>query len=277
MATRAGAPDLANAIWRRRPLAPRARVLQQEMGRAGAYNPHVGMGTSMFGPTLLGIRTGRRSSGTSRRSSKASFAGARAIRNRAPDRTSPAFRPSAARRRGPLAGQRPENLDLGRQHSRLVLLPGAHGPEGQEARRHQLRADRHASAGRRNPADQADRRQLALLRDLLHRRQGGQGRHGRAAERRLDGGQAPAATRAFGPGRRAGLERRPPRAGGILAKDYTSAPLDDKEGRIADQDLRTQPQVTNAMVQLPGPSSRPPCARCWSRRATPGPPAPPRS
>jgi hypothetical protein len=31
------------------------------------------------------------------------------------------------------------------------------------------------------------------------------------------------------------------------------------------------------MVQLPGPSSRPPCARCWSRRATPGPPAPPRS
>ena len=30
-----------------------ARVLQQEMDRAGAYNPVAGMGTSMFGPTLL--------------------------------------------------------------------------------------------------------------------------------------------------------------------------------------------------------------------------------
>jgi len=30
-----------------------ARVLQQEMARIGAYNPIVGMGTSMFGPTLL--------------------------------------------------------------------------------------------------------------------------------------------------------------------------------------------------------------------------------
>jgi len=32
---------------------PQARVLQQEMDRLGAYNPVAGMGTSMFGPTLL--------------------------------------------------------------------------------------------------------------------------------------------------------------------------------------------------------------------------------
>jgi alkylation response protein AidB-like acyl-CoA dehydrogenase len=32
---------------------PQARVLQQEMDRAGAYNPMMGMGISMFGPTLL--------------------------------------------------------------------------------------------------------------------------------------------------------------------------------------------------------------------------------
>jgi alkylation response protein AidB-like acyl-CoA dehydrogenase len=32
---------------------PEARVLQQEMDRIGAYNPMVGMGLSMFGPTLL--------------------------------------------------------------------------------------------------------------------------------------------------------------------------------------------------------------------------------
>src|SRR5450631_863045 len=30
-----------------------ARVLQQEMSRIGAFNPLGGMGTSMFGPTLL--------------------------------------------------------------------------------------------------------------------------------------------------------------------------------------------------------------------------------
>ena len=30
-----------------------ARVLQQELGRAGAFNPIGGMGTAMFGPTLL--------------------------------------------------------------------------------------------------------------------------------------------------------------------------------------------------------------------------------
>ena len=33
--------------------AAEARVLQQEMARIGAYNPIIGMGTSMFGPTLL--------------------------------------------------------------------------------------------------------------------------------------------------------------------------------------------------------------------------------
>jgi alkylation response protein AidB-like acyl-CoA dehydrogenase len=32
---------------------PQARALQQEMDRIGAFNPMVGMGTSMFGPTLL--------------------------------------------------------------------------------------------------------------------------------------------------------------------------------------------------------------------------------
>ncbi|HEX2560826.1 acyl-CoA dehydrogenase family protein [Phenylobacterium sp.] len=32
---------------------PESRVLQQEMNRIGAYNPVAGMGTSMFGPTLL--------------------------------------------------------------------------------------------------------------------------------------------------------------------------------------------------------------------------------
>jgi len=33
--------------------AAEARILLQEMGRIGARNPIIGMGTSMFGPTLL--------------------------------------------------------------------------------------------------------------------------------------------------------------------------------------------------------------------------------
>ena len=45
-------------------------------------------------------------------------------------------------------------------------------PKAQQARGHQLRPDRHAPAGRRDAADPADLRRLAVLRDLLHRREG---------------------------------------------------------------------------------------------------------
>ena len=74
----------------------------------------------------------------------------------------------------PLADQRPEDLDLLRRPGRLVLLPGAHRHD-EEARGHQLRADRHDDARRRDAADQADLRRVAVLRDLLHRREGPQG------------------------------------------------------------------------------------------------------
>ena len=90
---------------------------------------------------------------------------------------------------------------------RLVLLPGAHRHH-QEARGHQLPADRHAVARRRGAADQADRRRLAVLRDLLHRREGAEGEPGRAAERRLDHRQAPSAARAQRPLRRRRRRRR---------------------------------------------------------------------
>ena len=55
-----------------------------------------------------------------------------------------------------------------------MLLPGAHRHH-EEARGHQLPADRHDDAGRRDAADQADQRHLAVLRDLLHRREGAEG------------------------------------------------------------------------------------------------------
>ena len=53
-----------------------------------------------------------------------------------------------------------------------------------------------ASPGRRDAADQADLRRLAVLRDLLHRREGPQGEPRRPAQRRLGDRQAPAAIRA---------------------------------------------------------------------------------
>ena len=49
-----GRADLAGGLWRRRALARRgAACVQQELNRAGAYNPIGGMGVMMFGPTLL--------------------------------------------------------------------------------------------------------------------------------------------------------------------------------------------------------------------------------
>ena len=49
------------------------------------------------------------------------------------------------------------------------------------------------SARRRSPPDQADQRPFAVLRNLLHRREGAEGKSGRQAERRLGNRQAPAA------------------------------------------------------------------------------------
>ena len=207
---RAGARRPGRRSTARGGLTPaEARVLQQEMDRIGAYNPMVGMGLSMFGPTLLEYGTEAQKQRhippiVKRRAALVPglLRAGRRLRPRKPA-------DQVRGRRRPLEDQRPEDLDERRAVRRLVLLPGAHRHH-EEARRHQLRADRHASARRRDAADQADRRLLAVLRDLLHRRAGREGRHGRAAERRLDGGQAPAAARALGPGRRADDGRRRP-------------------------------------------------------------------
>ena len=148
-----------------------------------------------------------RSSGTSRRSSAASCAGARATPSRAPG--------------SDLASLQTKCEDKGDHwqiNGQKIWTSGAQYADWcfclvrtDTTKKHEgisLRADRHASAGRRGAADQADRRQLALLRDLLHRRAGREGRPGRAAERRLDHRQAPAAARALRPGRRADDGRR---------------------------------------------------------------------
>ena len=94
----------------------------------------------------------------------------------------------------PLSGERAEDLDLGRSVRRLDLLSGAHRHDAQ-ARGHLVPGVRHEVAGRRGAADPAHLGQLALLRNLLHRREGAEGSTGRAAERRLVDRQAAAAVR----------------------------------------------------------------------------------
>ena len=162
-----GRPDLAEGLWRRR----------AERGGSAGAGP---------GDGRLGSRQSDRRHGDQHVRSHASR-----IRHGGPEATPyPADHPrrvalvpgllgagggigsrlaadQARGRRRPLGGQRPEDLDLRRPVGGLVLLPGANGYI-EEARGHQLRPHQHAPTGRRDPSDQADRRQFAVLRDLLH-------------------------------------------------------------------------------------------------------------
>ena len=107
-------------------------------------------------------------------------------------------------------------------------------PAAGQARRDQLRAVRHGDARRLDQADRADLGQVALLRDLLRRREGPQGEPGRDAQPRLGRGQVPAGPRArddlgHGRGRHAadGRHRRRPASG-------------REDGRLADPMLRAK-------------------------------------
>jgi alkylation response protein AidB-like acyl-CoA dehydrogenase len=74
-----------------------ARVLQQEMDRAGAFNPLTfGMGITMIGPTILDYGTeAQKARAHAADRAAARCAGASAIPSRAPARTWPRCRPSA--------------------------------------------------------------------------------------------------------------------------------------------------------------------------------------
>ena len=106
-------------------------------------------------------------------------------------RTERGLRPRVAddesrRQRRSFRGQRPEDLDVGRGHFAVVRRARAHRPEAREARRHQLPAAADGSARRAHAADQAHRRRIAVLRDVLRQRGGREGRSARQAERRLE-------------------------------------------------------------------------------------------
>ena len=154
-----GAPTWPTAVRRRRAVASRGARPAARRWTASAREPdRRAWASSMIGPTLLEYGTEEQKQrhlppivrGEMRWCQGYSEPGAGSDLASLADQVRGQGRP--------LADQRPEDLDQRRAVRRLVLLPGAHRPQGQEARGHQLRADRHAPAGRRDAADQADHR-----------------------------------------------------------------------------------------------------------------------
>ena len=200
-ATRAGARRPGPRQYGGGGLSPaEARVLQQEMNRIGAWNPIGGMGMMMFGPTLLEYGTEeQKQKHIPRDRAAARCAGARATPSPAPAPTSPRFAPSAEDKGDHFLVNGQKIWTSRRAVRRLCFcLVRTDTTKKHEGIRFLL-IDM-TIAGRRGAADQADRRRLAVLRDLLHRREGAEGEPGRAAQRRLDHRQAAAAVRARGLG-----------------------------------------------------------------------------
>ena len=167
-----GAPTWPKAIRRRRPRArPRRGCCSRRWTASARATRSAAWARACSARPCSSTAPRSRSSATSRRSSTASCAGARAIPSPAPG--------------SDLAGLQTKCEDKGDHwlvNGQKIWTSGAQYADwcfclvrtdpDQEARGHHLPADRHAPAGRRDAADQADRRRLALLRDLLHRRAG---------------------------------------------------------------------------------------------------------
>jgi alkylation response protein AidB-like acyl-CoA dehydrogenase len=158
-----------------------ARVIQGEFGRAGAYNPIGGMGVMMFGPTLLEYGTEAQKQEHIPPICRGEIAWCQGFSE-----------PGAGSDLAALSTKAEDKGDHFEINGSKIWTSGAHG-HVEEARGHQLRPLHDAPAGRRGSADPADRRLVALLRDLLHqcpRREKGPGG---SPERRLDHRQAAAA------------------------------------------------------------------------------------
>ena len=112
-ARRPGRRNTAAAASRR----AEARVLQQEMNRIGAWNPIGGMGMMMFGPTLLEYGTEEQKQQHIPPSCKGELRWCQGYSEpgAGSDLASPADQGRGQGR--PLAGQRPEDLDLAARSS----------------------------------------------------------------------------------------------------------------------------------------------------------------
>ena len=99
-------------------------------------------------------------------------------------------------RRRPLRRQRPEDLDLDGALGRLDLRAGAHRPDGQEAGRHLVPADRHEDAGHHRAPDHRHHARASPQRGVLRQRARADREPHRRGEQGLDLRQVPARQRA---------------------------------------------------------------------------------
>ena len=170
-------------------------MLAEEMARIGARNPIQGMGPGMFGHTLLEYGNEEQKLQHFPPICRGELRWCQGFSE-----------PGAGSDLASLTTKAEDKGDHYLVNGQKIWTSGAQFADwcfclvrtdtSQEARGHQLPADRHASARRRGAADQDDLRRVGPVRDLLHRREGAEGEPGRSAERRLGDRQAPAAARA---------------------------------------------------------------------------------
>ena len=173
---------------------PEAKVLKQEMARIGARSPLNSFGIWMLGPALLKFGTEEQ---------KVHYLGQVA---RGEIRWCQGY--SEPGSGSDLVSLQTYGEDKGdhwevsgqkvwtqlRRQVRLDLLPGPHG-QGEQVPGHHLHAVRHGVGRGEHEADQADQRQLALLRDLHGQGGGPQGSAGGRGQPRLGRGQVPVGAR----------------------------------------------------------------------------------
>ena len=164
-------------------LSPRRgpRAGRGDGARSARANPIGGMGVGMFGPTLLeyGTEAQKQQPHPADRAA-ASCAGARATPSRAPAPTSPRLQTQAEDKGDHCLVNGQKIWTSGAQYADWCFCLVRTDPK---AKKHEgisfLLIDM-KHAGRRDAADPADQRHLAVLRDLLHRREGAEGEPGRA-------------------------------------------------------------------------------------------------
>ena len=215
-----------------------AKVLNEELDRVGAFNPLVrsaGMGITMVGPTILEYGTEEQKQKHIPKICRGEVFWSLGYSepNAGSDLASLATRAEDAGDHWMVNGQK--TWTSGADVSDWCGVPGAHRHRRAQARRHQLPDPRHGPAGHRDASDPADRGRVALLRDLLQRRDdaeksellGDRSTRGWTVGKRLLQHERQSQTGA----RRRGCRTARRTKSKALAKEYVGV---DADGRLAD-------------------------------------------
>ena len=191
--------DVAGAIRRRRTLGAAGARPPRGTGQAQARAAAFRHGSLDDRADAARARDrGAEAASTCPRSSAASTAGVRAFPS--PERAATwrrcALRPSSMRAASTTSSTGRRSWTSGGQYANWIFML----VRTDETTKHNgitFFADRHEDPGNRGQADPADQRQLPVLRDVFHGREGGRRERDRRGEQRLDGGQDAAQLRAL--------------------------------------------------------------------------------